>query len=289
MRWIAVALMSLFSMSAFAGQPTPGGVGFQAAATPIMEQVTSFHNFLLIIITVITLFVTALLAIVIFRYNAKANPTPATFSHNTKIEVIWTIVPVFILLLIAVFSFPLLYMQDQEPNVPEDEWITIKAQGNQWNWTYTYSDVIVDDYAMEFVSNPIHRGLPSDPEPTPSQPLYLATDLPIVVPVDTYVRVQTSASDVIHAWTVPAFGVKVDAIPGKLNQIWFNVSKEGIYYGQCSELCGKDHAFMPIEVHVVSRAAYDSWLERAQSDVYDARVYLASLYDETPVQLASAR
>lgn len=293
LRWIAIAFLSLFSLTAYASQPENGALGFQPPVTPIAERVDNFHNILLVIITLITLLVLGLLVYVIVRYNAKKNPVPSKFSHNTTIEVVWTLGPVLVLLFISFFSFRELYFQDVFPNVPEDQVVTVKAQGNQWNWTYTYPDVSdPDGFPLEFVSNPLHRGLSTDPVGTPDAPRNLAVDYPMVVPVNTVVRVQTAASDVIHSWTVPAFGVKTDAIPGKLNELWFKVNegKEGVYYGQCSELCGKDHAFMPIEVRVVSREQYDAWIERAATDIDDANAYIASIFDaDAPIQLASAQ
>jgi len=289
-RWIAVALLSLLSMPAMADQPVDGALGFQPAATQIAERIHSFHSILLVIITLIVILVMALLLYVILRHNEKANPVPSKFSHNTTIEIAWTLAPVIILMFVAFFSFRELYYQDVFPDVDEVEVVNIKAQGNQWNWTYTYTDVIVDDYPMEFVSNPIHRGFEGEPDGTFEAPRNLAVDLPLVVPVDTVVRVQTAASDVIHSFAVPAFGVKVDAVPGRLNELWFRVEETGTYFGQCSELCGKDHAFMPIEIHVVSQSDYEAWLERAQGSVLDAREFLASLSEGAqPVQLASAQ
>tara|TARA_X000000950_G_scaffold280149_2_gene374193 strand:- start:7865 stop:8689 length:825 start_codon:yes stop_codon:yes gene_type:complete len=273
-----------------ADQPVDGALGFQPAATQIAERIHSFHSILLVIITLIVILVMALLLYVILRHNEKANPVPSKFSHNTTIEIAWTLAPVIILMFVAFFSFRELYYQDVFPDVDEVEVVNIKAQGNQWNWTYTYTDVIVDDYPMEFVSNPIHRGFEGEPDGTFEAPRNLAVDLPLVVPVDTVVRVQTAASDVIHSFAVPAFGVKVDAVPGRLNELWFRVEETGTYFGQCSELCGKDHAFMPIEIHVVSQSDYEAWLERAQGSVLDAREFLASLSEGAqPVQLASAQ
>lgn len=289
MRWIAVALMSLLSLGAHAAQPENGALGFQPAASPVAENAHFFHDIVLLpIITVIVVAVLALLIWVVIRYNAKANPVPSKFSHNTTIEVVWTLVPVLILLFIAFFSFRLLYMEDVAPDAPEDEWVVVKAQGNQWNWTYSYLDIDVDGYPLEFVSNPIHKGLPDEPKGTPEAPRNLAVDYPMVVPADTYVRVYTAASDVIHSFAVPAFTIKVDAIPGKLNKTWFRVSEPGTYYGQCSELCGKDHAFMPIEIRVLPKADYEAWVLRATTDIDSAREYLASLSPNNSTQLASA-
>jgi cytochrome c oxidase subunit 2 len=229
------------------GAPRPGEMGMQHPATPVMETLYGFHTFLLIIIAVITLFVLALLVWVLIRYSAKRNPVPAKFSHNTLVEVLWTAVPVLILVAIAVPSFKLLYMQDV---IPESD-MTIKATGHQWYWDYEYVDS-----GMTVTSIMTPR---EDAEAQGRIPL-LAADDPLVVPAGATVRMQVTASDVIHAWTVPAFGVKVDAVPGRLNEIWFRVDEPGIYYGQCSELCGKDHAFMPIEVHVVPAAQFTAWM-----------------------------
>lgn len=290
MRWIAVSLLSLLSLSAHAAQPEPGAIWMQPPATAIMERIENFHMILIVIITLIVVVVMALLLYVIARFNSKANKVPSKFSHNTLVEIVWTLVPVLILLFIAFFSFRELYFQGTMPDVDEAEVINVKAEGNQWNWTYYYMDVVDEEgYAMSFVSNGLHHGLPGEPVGTPDQPRNLAVDYPMVVPVDTVIRVYTGATDVIHSWAVPAFGVKTDAIPGKLNELWFRVNETGTYFGQCSELCGKDHAFMPIEVRVVTRAEYDTWLERAQSDMDGALQYLAGISEMSNTQLASAR
>lgn len=227
------------------GISTPGQLGFQEAVTPVMEDITSFHNFLLVLITVIVLFVTALLIYVMVRFNRKANPTPSKTSHHTWLEVAWTLIPILILLMIVFPSFRLLYKQLV---IPEAE-ITIKATGNQWYWDYEYPDNDDISFSANLVPEDELNG----------RPRLLATDEPVVVPVDTTVRVIVTASGVIHAWAVPAFGVKVDAVPGRLNETWFRAEKTGIYYGQCSELCGQGHAFMPIEVHVVSKDEFAAW------------------------------
>jgi cytochrome c oxidase subunit 2 len=237
--------------SVWAAQPEPWQFGLQAAATPVMENIAWFHNFLFWLITVITLFVLALLLIVIFKFNAKANPVPSKTTHNTLIEVAWTIIPVLILVGIAVPSFRLLFYQLDLPKAD----LTIKATGKQWFWTYTYPD----NGPIEFDSIMLQ-----DNERKPGQPRLLAVNNEVVVPINKIVRVQTTGADVIHAFAVPAFGIKIDAIPGRLNETWFKATKEGIYYGQCSELCGKDHAFMPIQVRVVSDQAFTAWLEEAK-------------------------
>ncbi|WP_235830178.1 cytochrome c oxidase subunit II [Algihabitans albus] len=235
------------------GQPVPGGLGLQAGATPIKEQIHDFHNLLLVIITLICLFVLALLVYVMRRFRASANPTPSKTSHNTMVEVIWTAVPVMILVIIAIPSMKLLYAQDV---IPEAD-MTIKAIGKQWYWTYEYPDhgnfvfdafMLQDDEAAE-------QGLPR----------LLATDRSVVIPVDTTVRILVTAGDVLHSFAVPSFGVKVDAVPGRLNETWVHVTQEGTYYGQCSELCGTAHAYMPIMVEVVSQEAFEAWITEQQA------------------------
>lgn len=253
MRFLTAILLTWMTAAtaAFAtpGQPTDGALGFQPAVTPIMERAVWFHDSLLLpIITVITLFVMGLLIWIIFRYNRKANPEPAKFSHNTFLEVVWTAIPVLILIVISVFSFPLLYFQDE---IPEADF-TIKTTGYQWYWGYEY----VDHGGGEYFSNMI-----PDEEIGEGQLRNLSVDYPVVVPVGATVRLQVAAADVIHNWAMPAFGTKMDAIPGRLNEAWFRVDQEGVYYGQCSELCGLRHAFMPIEVHAVSQEAFDAWIE----------------------------
>jgi cytochrome c oxidase subunit II len=233
------------------GQPSPWQMGFQQSAAPTMDDITWFHNFVLWIIAGITVFVLALLITVILKFNARANPTPSRTTHNTLLEVAWTVIPVVILVVIAIPSFRILFVQ---LNVPPSD-LTIKATGNQWNWTYTYPDD-----KIEFTSI-----LACDPERVKcEQPRLLAVDNPIVVPLNKVVRVQVIGSDVIHAFAVPSFGVKIDAIPGRLNETWFKATREGTYYGQCSELCGKDHAFMPIEVRVLNDKDYAAWLADAK-------------------------
>ena len=228
----------------------PGKYQLQEAATPVMDDITWFHNFLLWLITVITLFVLALLVIVVVKFNAKANPVPSRTTHNTLIEVAWTLIPVLILVGIAVPSFRLLFLQLDMPKAD----LTIKATGKQWYWTYAYPD----NGKFEFDS--LHA---ADKEPS-DQPRLLAVDNEMVVPVNKVVRVQTTGADVIHSFAVPAFGIKIDAIPGRLNETWFKATKTACIYGQCSELCGKDHAFMPIAVRVVSDQEFAAWVEDAK-------------------------
>jgi cytochrome c oxidase subunit 2 len=236
---------------AVAGQPEPWGHTLQESATQVMDTMTWFHTFLFSIITTITLFVLALLVIVMVKFNAKSNPTPSRTTHNTLIEVVWTIVPVLILVAIAVPSFRLLFMQLDIPKAD----LTIKATGKQWYWTYNYPD----SGKFEFDSLMLQ-----DNERKAGQPRLLSVNNEIVVPVNKVVRMQITAADVIHAFALPAFGVKIDAVPGRLNETWFKANKEGMYYGQCSELCGKDHAYMPIAVRVVSDQAFNAWVEDAK-------------------------
>ncbi|MFN3350690.1 cytochrome c oxidase subunit II [Pseudorhodoplanes sp.] len=245
----AAALIPATAMAGL-GQPSPWQVNFQQSASPIMDQISWFHNFLLVIITLITLFVLALLLIVIVKFNARANPVPSKTTHNTLIEVVWTVVPVIILVAIAIPSFRLLF--DQLTIPPAD--VTIKATGKQWFWTYDYPD---NGFGFDSL-------MVQDKDLKPGQPRLLAVDNEVVVPVNKVIRVQVIGADVIHAFAVPSFGIKIDAVPGRLNETWFRATREGVYYGQCSELCGKDHAFMPITVRVVSDRDYAAWLDDAK-------------------------
>jgi cytochrome c oxidase subunit 2 len=229
------------------GQPTPGAIGLQRSASPLRDDVVFFHNMILLpIITAITLLVLGLLLWCIFRYNKRANPTPARWSHNTVIEVLWTAVPVLILMFIAIFSFKILFKYHDMPA----PYMTVKVTGYQWYWGYAYPDQKIDEITSAIT--------PAD-QTTPE--LYrLSASNPMVAPVGKVVRVLVTGGDVIHSFSVPAFGVKMDAIPGRVNQTWFKADKIGTYYGQCSQLCGIDHAFMPIEVKVVSQADFDAWV-----------------------------
>lgn len=253
--WIAsIAALAMSSAGAaqatqLQGQPTPGGVHLQPAATEVMRDITSFHDFLLWIIVVISAFVLALLLWVVVRYNRRANPTPKKFTHNMLVEVIWTVVPVLILVVIAWKSFPLLYEQER---IPEAE-LTLKVTGNSWFWNFEYPDAGVTVAA---------NLLPEEEARAQGRPYLLATTEPLLVPVDTTVRVLVTSNDVIHSFAVPAFGVKEDAIQGRVNETWFNVDTPGVYYGQCSELCGVNHAYMPVEIRAVSRAEFDAWISQ---------------------------
>jgi len=254
--WAVAGFAAMASGSAFAelGQPAPWEYKLQGSASEVMDFITAFHNGLLIVITVITLFVLGLLVTVIIKFNARTNPVPSRTTHNTLIEVAWTLIPVAILVAIAIPSFRLLFL---ELDIPKAD-VTVKATGNQWNWTYSYPDDKIE-YTSIMLSDADRAKLASPP------PRLLGADHAIVVPVNKVVRVQTVGSDVIHSFAVPAFGIKIDAIPGRLNETWFKAEKVGIYYGQCSELCGKDHAFMPIVVKVVSDKDYADWKKCAQA------------------------
>jgi cytochrome c oxidase subunit 2 len=251
------------------GQPSPWEINFQPAATPIMEFIETFHNWLLVIIGLIMLFVTVLLGYCMWAFNAKRNQKPSKVTHNTPIEIIWTVVPVLILVGIAIPSFRLLYDQ---LNIPKSD-LTVKATGTaQWTWTYAYPD----NGNFSFDSNML-----KDNELKPGQPRLLAVDNALVVPVNKIIRVQVTGEGIIHSWSVPSFGVKIDAVPGRLNETWFKAEHEGMYYGQCSQLCGKNHAYMPIAVHVVSEQEFAKWLDQAKKK-YSAVPGLA------PNNLASA-
>jgi cytochrome c oxidase subunit 2 len=253
---LAVLTGGSAALAQIMGQPHPKQLGLQAAATPVMEDLIAFHDALLIVITVITAFVLALLLICMVRFNRRRNPTPSRTTHNTLIEVLWTVVPIMILTGIAIPSFKLLFYERNTP--PAD--LTLKATGNQWYWTYSYPD----NGKFEFDSRMLDET--DRPKQKPNEPRLLAVDNDVVVPVNKIVRVQVTgdAAGVIHSFAVPSFGIKIDAIPGRLNETWFKALHEGMYYGQCSELCGRDHAFMPIAVRVVSEADFAAWVEQAK-------------------------
>ena len=235
---------------AASGHPEPWQLGFQVSASPVMDDIVWFHNFLLWLIVVITIFVLALLVIVVVKFNARANPVPSRITHNTTIEVLWTVIPVLILVTIAVPSFRLLFYELKIP--PAD--ITVKATGKQWFWSYSYPDSKLEFDSLMVQTKDLKSG----------QPRLLTVDNELVVPVNKVVRVLVIGADVIHSFSVPSFGIKVDAIPGRLNETWFKAEREGMYYGQCSQLCGRDHAFMPLAVRVVSEKDYAAWLEMAK-------------------------
>ena len=237
------------------GQPSPWEIGLQQAGSPVMEDIVWFHTFLVWIIAAIALFVLVLLVVVMVKFNAKANPVPSRTTHNTTIEVLWTVVPVLILVAISVPSFRLLFY---ELKVPKAD-ITVKATGKQWFWSYSYPD-----NKFEFDSLMVQ-----DKDLKPDQLRLLSVDNEMVVPVNKVVHVLVTGADVIHSFSVPSFGIKIDAIPGRLNETWFKADREGMYYGQCSQLCGRDHAFMPIAVRVVSEQQYSAWLEDAKKKYAD--------------------
>lgn len=248
-----IALAAMFiAASASAQQPLPWQLGFQPAATEGMSNLTSLYDMLLTIIVGICVLVSALLIWVMVRYNARANPTPSKTTNNISIEVAWTVIPVLVLMVIAVPSFRLLYAQDTIPEAA----LTIKIIGKQWYWTYEYPDhgnftfnalMLSDERAAEL-----------------GEPRLLGTTNRVVVPAGQTVRLLVTAADVIHSWSIPSFGVKIDAVPGRINQTWFAANSEGVYYGQCSELCGTRHAYMPITVEVVSQERFEEWVAEAQ-------------------------
>lgn len=241
------------ALPALANEPVDWGLGFQPAATSSATRIHDFHNMLLVIISAIVLFVFVLLAYVALRFNARANPTPSKTTHNVLLEIIWTIVPVVILIVIAVPSFKILYQNDRidKPDM------TLKVTGHQWYWGYEYPD----HGGIAFEARMVQEA-----DLKPNQKRLLSTENVVILPVETNIALLTTApaDGVIHAWTIPAFGVKIDAVPGRTNETWFRIEKPGVYYGQCSEICGKDHAFMPIEVHAVSKAEFNAWVEKAK-------------------------
>ena len=240
--------------NAFAGgRSEPWQMGFQPSASPVMERLDGFHDFLVIVSTLIAVFVVGLLAYVFIRFRAGRNPVPSKTTHNSLLEVIWTVVPIIILVIIVVPSFRLLYFMDR---VVEAE-MTLKVIGHQWWWTYEYPDngnFVIDAFMVE------------DEDLQPGQLRLLETDERIVVPVDTTIRLLITADDVIHAWAVPALGVKLDAVPGRVNETWMLVQREGLYYGQCSELCGINHGFMPIVIEAVSKERFVEWVAEARQE-----------------------
>ena len=261
---IAVA----FGPAALADQPVNWGLGLLPAASPVMEDIHSFHNMLLWIITLITIFVLALMVYVMVRFRRSANPKPSNFTHNTTVEVLWTVIPVIILVIIAVPSFKLLYKAD---SIAEPE-MTLKVTGNQWYWSYEYPD----HGSFSFDSNLLD---PSDLQEGDIR--QLSVDNKVVLPVDTDIRIQVTAADVLHNWAMPNFGIKIDTVPGRLLETWVRITKTGTYYGQCSELCGVRHAYMPIEVQAVSKEELHAWVTKAQAKF--------GAPDAEPTKLASAQ
>ena len=241
------------SAGALAAGPKPWQMNFQEAATPVMEDIISFHNLLLVIEILIVLFVLGLMLVIIIKFNSKANPVPSKTTHNTLLEVVWTVVPIAILMVIAVPSMKLLFFMDKAKN-PE---MTLKITGHQWFWTYQYpdnGDFEFDSYIVD------------DDDLKEGQPRLLAVDNEVVLPVDTDIRILLASDDVIHNWAMPSFGIKIDTVPGRTNETWVRIDKEGTYYGQCSELCGVNHGFMPIAVKAVSKEAFKAWTVEAQKE-----------------------
>lgn len=278
---MVLGLMAASASGALADQPIAGGIDLQPSATPIMTEVRWFHHAILLpIIGGVTLFVLLLLSVCIVRFNARANPTPSKTTHNVAIEVAWTIVPIMILIVIAIPSFQLLYRQQTVP--PAD--LTVKITGNSWFWGYTYPD----HGNFEFRSNMLQDNERAQAarqmnRPIEQMPRLLAVDNEMVVPVGRTVRIQVTSADVMHSFAMPSFGVKIDAIPGRLNEGWFRAERPGLYYGQCSELCGRDHAFMPIAIRVVSDQDFAAWVEDAR------RRYAADPPADRTVAVATAR
>ncbi|MBO6783480.1 MAG: cytochrome c oxidase subunit II [Alphaproteobacteria bacterium] len=246
------AIVTLIAAPALAQQPEPWQLGFQEPHSPIMEQMDTFHDLLLWIIFAISIFVLALLLYAIVRFREKANPNPSKVTHNTLIEVLWTVIPVIILFVIGFFSLPLLYATDDTADAD----ITVKAIGRQWYWSYEYPDH--GDFTFDAF-------MVAEEDLKPGQPRLLATDENLVLPVGKKIRVLVTASDVLHAFAIPALGSKVDAVPGRTNETWFQINEPGMYYGQCSELCGTGHAFMPIAIQAVSEAEFEAWVTNAQA------------------------
>lgn len=258
-----------------AAQPVDWQLGLQAAGSEMMEKIIWFNNFTLVIITIITLFVAGLLLYCVTKFSEKANPTPSKTTHNTMIEVVWTVVPIIVLVIIAIPSFRLLYEQVETP--PAD--MTVKVTGYQWYWGYEYTDeahggVSFDSLLLSDEADVAEKASAQNLTKA-DLPRLLAVDNDLIVPVGKTVRLHVTAADVIHAFTIPAFGFKIDAVPGRLNETWFKADREGIYYGQCSELCGKDHGYMPIGIRVVSDEQFAAFIEAAKDDVDGAYSVLA--------------
>lgn len=252
----AAAAQEMLGELPVVGKPIPGGIGFQPAATSLAVEQQWLDHFVLYIITAVTIFVCVLLLWCIVRFNRRANPVPARFTHNTPVEVVWTLVPVLILLTIGIFSLPALFRSQEMPENPD---LVIKAIGHQWYWSYEYpNDGLAFDSLMLAKEELADHGYAEEE-------YLLATDTAVVVPVGKKVLVQVTATDVIHSWAMPAFAVKQDAVPGRIAQLWFQVDQEGVYFGQCSELCGINHAYMPITVKAVSQEKYDAWLADAKT------------------------
>lgn len=275
---LAAAVLVFAPISAFAeaGKSVDWQMGLQDPVTPVAEYIHWFHNILLWVISVISVFVLALLITVVVKFNSKANPVPSKTTHHAGLEVAWTIIPVLILAAIAIPSIRLLYLQRDIPT-PD---MTIKVIGNpSWNWTYEYPDLGLNDDKSAKVTFTAYLKDEAKSK-ADGTPYLLGTDVPVIVPVNKTVKliVTSDPEGIIHAWTIPSFGVKIDAIPGRLNEDWFKATKEGVYYGQCSELCGQNHAYMPIEVHVVSQSDFDAWANKVKTaSIEEARDFLFAM------------
>ena len=258
----AVAILWAGAAAAGMGQPSPGQMGLQEPVTEVAREINKFHDFVNIIIIAIAVFVLALLVFVLMRFNEKSNPTPSKTTHNTLLEVAWTIIPIFILVMIAIPSFKLLNLQYSYPK-PD---LTIKATGYQWYWSHSYPDNGDFEFDSVMLNDDERKEKEDAGIPAPRN---LAVDNEVVVPVNKVVHVLVTAEDVIHNWTIPSFGSKIDAVPGRVTTTWFRAEKEGVYYGQCSELCGKNHAFMPIAVRVVSEDVFNQWAAAMEAEDED--------------------
>ena len=266
-----------FVAPAVAAQPVPWQADLQPAATEVMEHIRWFEGFTLIIIAVITVFVFALVGYACWRFAASRNPNASRNTHHTMLEVAWTVLPILVLVIIAIPSFRLLY---EEVVVPEAD-LTVKAVGYQWYWSYEYPDNGIAEYISTMLTDEDRQEQIAETGGTEADfPRLLAVDYQMVVPVGTVVRLQVTASDVLHSFAMPAFGVKIDAVPGRLNETWFRAEREGVYYGQCSELCGTAHAFMPIAIRVVSEEQFAAWAETAANDIDAANAQLAQAIRE---------
>ncbi|MDQ0440078.1 cytochrome c oxidase subunit 2 [Kaistia dalseonensis] len=279
------AMLAGLTGTASAAQPTPWAMWLQEPASPIMEMINRFNIGIVIAMVAVVLVVLALLIYVMVRFNAKANPVPSKTSHNTLIEVIWTVAPIMILIAISVPSFSLLFAQEDPGRILKDydpaKVLTVKATGLQWYWNYEYPD----NGGVAFDSTMLQDSERTDPA---KQPRLLAVDNEMIVPVGTVVRMQVIGADVIHSFALPAFGIKIDAIPGRLNETWFQAEREGVYYGQCSELCGISHAFMPIAIRVVKPEQFQAWVTAAKTDLPGAYKTLAAAIDEDAAKTAAA-
>ena len=252
-----VSAATFAALPASAQQPEPWQMNFQNAHSSLMEEIVAFHDFLLYLIFAISFFVLGLLAYTVIRFNEKRNPTPTKTTHNTLIEVMWSVIPIFLLVVIGLFSLPLLFRSDDTVNAD----LTVKAIGRQWYWSYEYPDH--GDFTFDAFLVP-------DDERGEDQPRLLSTDENLVLPVGKKIRVLVTSSDVLHAFAMPALGAKVDAVPGRTNEIWFDIDETGMYYGQCSELCGSGHAFMPIAIQAVTQAEFDAWVVEARERFAEA-------------------